>query len=307
MISTTIAGIPFKSPIWNAAGAWCVTEAELNDLGKSAAGAITTKSCTKEFREGNPEPRYSTLPHGSINSSGLPNLGYKKYIEILPALKTQGKPIILSVSGLSLADNLEIVNAANDSEADIIELNLSCPNIVGKPQVGYDFEQMDRVLKEVIAVCNKPLGIKLPPYFDNVHFEMAANVIGKYPVKYLNCINSLGNGLAVDAETEKAMIKPKGGLGGIGGAYVKPTALANVRAFYTLLGGKMQIIGTGGVVSGKDAFEHILCGASGVQVATTLVEEGPGCFERLNNELISIMDQKGYKTLEDFRGKLKEL
>ncbi len=306
-ISAEIAGVKFEGCVWNAAGAWCVTLEELEELGKSESAAITTKSCTKEAREGNPEPRYAMLKLGSINSLGMPNLGYRKYIEFLPKLKKHGKPLILSVSGLTLEDNREIITAANDSEADLVELNLSCPNLIGKPQIGYDFGQMDDVLKELTRICRKPLGLKLPPYFDSAHFEMAAGIIKKYPVKFLTCINSLGNGLAVDFEKETAVIKPKGGLGGLGGQQVKATALANVRVFYKLLGEKLQIIGCGGVVSGKDAFEHILCGASAVEAATTLVEEGPRCFGRLNRELAEAMKKKGYKSIEDFRGKLKEL
>ncbi|HRM22783.1 MAG TPA: alpha-hydroxy-acid oxidizing protein, partial [Neisseria sp.] len=100
---------------------------------------------------------------------------------------------------------------------------------------------------------------------------------------------------------------PKGGFGGIGGAYLKPTALANVRAFYERLKPEIQIIGTGGVVNGSDVFEHILCGASMVQVGTTLQEEGIGAFARLTRELKEIMAAKGYQTLDDFRGRLKTL
>ena len=100
------------------------------------------------------------------------------------------------------------------------------------------------------------------------------------------------------------MIRPKNGFGGIGGEYIKPTALANVHAFYQRLNPQIQIIGTGGVLTGRDAFEHILCGASMIQVGTTLHKEGVGAFERITKELKEIMTEKGYQSLEDFRGKL---
>ena len=93
--------------------------------------------------------------------------------------------------------------------------------------------------------------------------------------------------------------------GGIGGDYVNHTALANVHAFYQRLNPSIQIIGTGGVKTGRDAFEHILCGASMVQLGTILHQEGPAVFERITNELKAIMEEKGYENLEDFRGKLK--
>ena len=100
------------------------------------------------------------------------------------------------------------------------------------------------------------------------------------------------------------VIRPKNGFGGIGGEYIKPTALANVHAFYQRLKPEIQIIGTGGVLTGRDAFEHILCGASMVQIGTTLHKEGVSAFERITAELKAIMEDKGYASLEDFRGKL---
>jgi dihydroorotate dehydrogenase (fumarate) len=88
---------------------------------------------------------------------------------------------------------------------------------------------------------------------------------------------------------------------------IKPVALANVRAFWKLLGGRMPIIGTGGIVQGIDAFEHVLCGASAVQVGTVLVEEGLGVFERLERELAAECVSRGGRRLDDYRGRLKEL
>ena len=106
---------------------------------------------------------------------------------------------------------------------------------------------------------------------------------------------------------ESVVIKPKNGFGGIGGQYIKPTALANVHAFYQRLTPSIQIIGTGGVLTGRDVFEHILCEASMVQIGTSLQKKGSKVFSRLTWELKEIMNEKGYKTLDDFRGKLKYL
>ena len=97
-LSTTIAGVRFPSCFMNAAGALCVTRDELVALGQSGSGAIVTKSMTVEPRQGNPEPRYYGFPGGSINSMGLPNLGYKAYAELIPDLKRFGKPVIASVA-----------------------------------------------------------------------------------------------------------------------------------------------------------------------------------------------------------------
>ena len=91
----------------------------------------------------------------------------------------------------------------------------------------------------------------------------------------MNSINSIGNGLYIDSDKEEVVIKPKGGFSGLGGEYVKPTALANVRAFAQRLKPEIKIIGTGGITCGKDVFEHLLCGATLVQVGTQLHQEGP--------------------------------
>jgi len=296
-----------RSCVFNAAGPKDVTLKELETIAASRSAAITMKSCTKEPRQGNEEPRYYTLDAGSINSMGLPNLGYKEYVKFAAALKNFGKPVIASVSGLCLEDNIQILKAFNDSESSAIELNLSCPNIKGKPQIGYDFNQMDEVLKEALRVSKKPMGVKLPPYFDFVHFDEAAAILKKRKPAFISSINSIGNALVIDADREMTVIRPKGGFGGLGGPYIKYTALANVRKFYELLDGKIPVVGVGGISSGRDAFEFILAGASAVQIGTAFIEEGPSVFGRVQDELASLMARKNYPRLDDFRGKLKKM
>lgn len=306
-ISTEINGAKLETCVFNASGPNDSTLEELETIGQSKSSAIMMKSCTLEAREGNPEPRYRDLEHGSINSMGLPNLGYKKYVEFASALKKYRKPIVASISGLTLHDNEIIIEAFNSSEADIIEFNPGSPNTIGKPITGYDFNYMDELLTAVMKKSKKPTGVKLPPYFDFVHFERMWNVLKKHKIAFITTINSIGNGLVIDAEKEEAVIKPKGGFGGIGGKYIKYTALANVRKFYQLSEGKVPIIGAGGVYNGIDAFEYILAGATAVQIGTAFIQHGAGIFEKVQNELRQYMHKKGYEKPEDFRGRLKEL
>lgn len=307
-ISTKIAGVKLDGCVFNASGVRDETLLDLENLAKSKSCSVLMKSCTLTPRKGNPAPRYANLEYGSINSMGLPNLGYRAYIKFSKILeKKYQKPVIASICGLSLSDNIIIFKAFNESPIDLIEFNPGSPNTIGKPIVGYDFEEMDRLLDSVSRVCKKPFGVKLPPYFDLAHFERMANVIKKYPVKFVTCVNSIGNGLAIDPRTEKVLIKPKGGLGGIAGGYIKYTALANVRMFYQLLGDKIQVIGVGGVYSGIDAFEFILAGASAVQVGTAYLQKGLGIFAKIQNQLKRFMNEKGYQKLADFQGKLKTL
>jgi len=306
-LSSEIAGFKFENPLMNASGVLCYNEQDLEQMQNSHAATFVTKSATSSFREGNPNPRYANIPLGSINSMGLPNKGIDFYLNHSLEYQNKGRTNFLSIAGMSMEDNISMLKKINNSEfVGITELNLSCPNLPGKPQIGYDFEKTEEILTKIFDFFKKPIGVKLPPYLDIAHFDQMSEILNKFHLNYVNCINSVGNGLYIDTNTEKVVIKPKDGFGGIGGAYVKPTALANVRAFYTRLK-NIPIIGCGGVENGKDVFEHILCGAEMVQVGTCLMKEGTNAFERILNELKGIMYEKNYSSLSDFRGNLQSI
>ncbi len=309
-LTSHIAQFEFENPLMNASGVWCDDTIKLNEMATSAAGSFVTKSATPNFREGNPSPRYVEVPLGTINSMGLPNLGFDFYLDysINYQKENHGKINFLSIAGMTMDENLTMLQKINDSDfKGITELNLSCPNVPGKPQIGYDFEATERILTKTFEFFLKPIGVKLPPYFDLIHFDEMAKILNKFPLQYVNCINSIGNGLYINVDEESVVIKPKDGFGGIGGAYVKPTALANVRAFYTRLNPEISVIGCGGVESGSDVFEHLLCGASMVQIGSHLAKNSPQIFEKILSELQEIMTKKGYQKIDDFRGKLKSL
>lgn len=309
-LTSKIGQFEFENPLMNASGVWCENTEKLDEMKNSSAGSFVTKSATPAFRKGNPSPRYVEVPLGTINSMGLPNLGFDFYLNYSIDFQKQnpGKANFISIAGMTMDENLEMLKKINESEfSGITELNLSCPNVPGKPQVGYDFEATEKILTLAFAFFKKPMGVKLPPYFDIVHFDQMAAILNKFPLHYVNCINSIGNGLYIDTDSESVVIKPKDGFGGIGGAYVKPTALANVRAFYTRLNKDIAVIGCGGVENGKDAFEHLLCGAAMVQVGSHLAKNDTRVFDKILEELKDIMKEKGYRSLNDFRGKLKSL
>ena len=335
-METRVGGLALENAVYNASGPRTGRVEALKKIGESRAGAVVSKSATLLSQSGNPFPRYREdalgpgRAVGSINSEGLPNEGIDYYISqsVLDAVKATGKPYIVSLSGLKLADNLEMltrvaeVRDTDPTRIAGVELNLACPNIPGKPTVAYDFEQMEDVLAQVARhpLFSKGrggrggspspcvLGVKLAPYFDAPHFDRAAELVLKHKdvVRYVVTTNTIGNALVVDAEHEMAAIAPKGGFGGLGGGYVKQTALANVKALYDRLEDSgVDIVGVGGVASGTDAFELILCGARAVQVGTTHWTEGAGCFDRISTELEALMKRKGYTSVEQFRGKLK--
>lgn len=365
-VSTDLCGIQLKGCLYNASGALCTEDYELLNLYQSESAAVLTKSCTLRARKGNPEPRYHGRDGFSINSMGIPNWGCDYYLNVANAIvataivaetftskpSKPSKPYFLSVSGLSPEENLDILKIVKGNpNIDAVELNVSCPNIQGKSQLGYDFKALDEFLSLVGQVWNVsvsdddsvsvsddvasdscstrstcPMGLKLPPYFDMAHFEEVAQIILKFKfIRFITCSNSLGNGLCIDTESESVVIKPKNGFGGIGGAPMKYTTLANVHKFYTLLNRErgnandascandasrgddagVDIIACGGITSGEDMFQLILAGAKACQVGTQLVERGLSVFTDYQNQLVQIMERKGYTQLSDFRGKLK--
>lgn len=307
MLNVELSGYELTTCIYNASGPRCTTESELNALGLCPYnGIILTKSCTLKPREGNVQPRYYETDKLTINSTGLANEGYEFYGNLGKKMKTYKKPYFISVSGLSMEDNLEIISyLQKQSDIDGIELNLSCPNIVGKTQIGYDYEATNELLRKIYEKeINYPIGLKLPPYFEPLQIENMSDIFKEYPINFLTCINSLGNGLVINPDTDRVAIKPKGGLGGIGGEVIKPFALANVYQFKKCLS-YMDIIGCGGIQNGQDIYEHILVGATAVQIGSALMREGVSCFERLTMELKMIMNKKGYNKLSDFRANVK--
>lgn len=301
---TSIANIQLDAYAINASGPYCTSIDELEIIAHSGSAAVMMKSCTIEQRLGNEEPRFAQLPYGAIQCMGLPNLGYNAYMQFAYLLQELGKPIIASVAGFSPGEYETMVDAFNTVPVDLIEVNLSCPNIEGKPQAAYDFEQAEHILK-LISHSKTPLGLKLPAYYDQSHHEQMARLILKYGISFISCINSIGNSLAIDTETESSVIKPKKGFGGLCGRYIKPIALGNVRTFYGLLNGQVSIFGVGGISSGKDAFEFLLAGADAVQSAAVFEKQGISCFSRINSELNQILDSKGYSSVQEAKGMLR--
>jgi dihydroorotate dehydrogenase (fumarate) len=328
-LATTVGGIRLATCIYNASGPRTGSAAALAKIAASSSGAVLTKSATLLRQNGNPQPRTWHAEYASFNSEGLPNYGIDYYLQedtiqeaMLPSCSSSSslsssshpsKPYMVSISGKTLEDNLEMLQrieraVQNNNRIAAVELNLACPNVIGKPIIGYDMEQLRTVLQHVSTMpLSIPLGIKLPPYLDISHFQQVAQVINEYPhvVRFVVSINTIGNALAVDSVSEAPVICANHGLAGLSGRAVKYTALANVRQLRLYLDPSIDIVGVGGVETGEDVFELLLCGASAVQVGTTHWKEGPACFDRLCQELQDLMNSKDYHCLDDFKGKLK--
>lgn len=315
-ISTTIGNIKLDSPLLNASGCWCYSVKDLEDMRHSQSGAFISKTITMQPREGNPEPRLFYDANLSVNSMGLPNIGYSAYTQYALSTKDRIKPFFFSVSTMNRVDTIQMMSLIEMTQKDTnikgVEFNVSCPNIIGKGQMGYDMEQLkdflDLLSESKLSEISRnelAIGLKMSPYFDKYQFQTVADIIKEYPrLDFLTCINGIGNGLVIDNEKEESVIFPNEGRGGLGGNIVKPTGLANVKTFKRLLGDKIDIIGCGGVSYGIDAFEYFLAGASAVAVGTQLLRETPLAFGRLNQELVGIMEEKNYKTITEFKNKL---
>ena len=277
MIMYRIGNIVLKNPIGNAAGVLCYNYNDLNKMVNSDSGFVVTKSCTYDSRIGNTRPRFWTDGKISINSMGLPNKGLHYYLKWIKKNKNK-KPIILSIANIDNDESIKIFEKIyNLDYISYPEINVSCPNILGKPQMGYNpIELYKFLLYTVDNYYNKPFGLKLPPYFDPIHIKEITQIIDCFPnIKYITCCNSIGNTLILD--NLKPVIKPKMGLGGLGGEYMKPIGLANVYEFknqfkkYKL---DIDIIGCGGIMNKNDVDEYISVGASCVQVGTSLWNRG---------------------------------
>ncbi len=315
-LATKISNLELDSCLMNASGPLCTTLEQLKNLQNSAAGCILSKSATLEHRNGNPEPRYWDHELGSINSMGLPNQGYQYYIDCAESLS---KSYIMSVNGLTLEDTLQIVSqVCLEEKVSGMEINLSCPNLIGKGQLAYDLEKMDSYLAAVFHTLesksnrnkSQVIGVKLPPYFDLHWYPQVTNILKKYPLHFITCVNSIGNGLLVDLENRTTRIRPKDGMGGIGGMYIKPIGLSNVRNFYLEFQKQnvpIQVIGCGGIQNGKDVLEYILCGASAVQIGTQLYREDVGVFIRIEKEIKEWLLEHNQEDIMSLQGKLKTI
>lgn len=171
-LATTVAGIPLETCIYNASGPRTGSSAALSKIAASSAGAILAKSATIEKQTGNPQPRTWQSPSASLNSEGLPNAGIEYYIgqnTIDEALApSPDKPYMISISGKTLDDNVKMMETILDSPSlpriACLELNLACPNVIGKPIIAYDFDQMKTVLARVSKIRNihkLVLGVKV--------------------------------------------------------------------------------------------------------------------------------------------------
>lgn len=288
---TSFCSIPLRSCLMNASGCYSSTLSQIHELDTiSSCGAIVSKSCTLFQQDGNTHPRLYLDDALCINSMGLPNLGHEYYSNIVT-----NKPYIQSIYPKNIDDLDKLFN----TKSNIIELNMSCPNISSN----YNISNYELYLEKINQIKGtKCVGLKLAPIFDLRDYHIMSDIILKYDIKFITCSNNVPNCLVIDYVSEKTAINPNNGLGGMS---FKAISLSNVYNFHKILKDKVDIIGAGQIISGKDVFEYILCGAKCVQIGSVLLREGTGCFRRIESELYNIMKMKNYGTVSEFCGKVK--
>ena len=262
-LSVTLCGVQLKNPVIAASGTYGFGREfnELYDIGQ--IGGISTKGLTCEPRLGNPVPRIAESRGVILNAVGLQNPGVDYFIENdLEWLKSTGTCVIANVAGKTLEDYKNICSRL-DKKVDMIELNISCPNVKSggmafgiKPET---VEEVTRVAKS--GAKNTPLIVKLSPNVESIAENARAAERGG--ADCISLINTL-TGMAIDIERRRPIIANN--TGGVSGAGVKPIAVRMVyEAAHAV---KIPVIGMGGITCAEDAIEFLMAGATAVQVGT---------------------------------------
>ncbi len=298
-----IGRLELKNPVILASGTAGFGK-ELEDLiDINKLGALVTKTITLKKQEGNPPPRICETPSGLLNSIGLDNDGLKdfvfKKVSYLEKLKI---PAIISIAGDSGREFGEMIKSLSGIPCvAAIELNLSCPNVVHKKAKFSLLAQDESAVKKIVSKLRKltrlTLIVKLSPNVTDIKtIARSAERAGADAVSLVNTYP----GMLADIQT----MKPKLGnvTGGLSGPAIKPLALKCVHDVYNSV--KIPIIGTGGIMTAKDAIEFILCGASAIQVGTANFVNPKAPLEIING-IKKYLREKRIRSIKDLTGKLK--
>lgn len=299
-METKFLGINFSSPLILPSGVFTTLTDFLNAQ-KHGAGAITTKSYTKNPRQGNPQPVVARFDHGFINSVGLRNIGIEKAVDEIKIFQQKlAVPVIVSLFDTNIGNILFMVEKILPLKPNFIELNLSCPNVddeFGKP-LGMGAESSYLVVKKVKKLVGKRTKIiaKLTPNVVNI--KEIAKAVEEGGADAISAINTLGPGMLIDINNFRPKIGAK--IGGVSGPAIFPVALRCVYEIYQTV--KIPIIGMGGVTNWKDAVAMFLAGASIIGVGSAIYLKGWSVFEEINQGVKEYLKQKNFSSPEEIIG-----
>ena len=294
-LHVTVGKIKPPNPVGLAAGfdKNCEMSTALFHMG---FGYLTLGTVTRDSREGNPKPRIWRYPQKSlVNSMGFPNEGAEKVAANLSNRKPDQGPIIVSISGLSVEEFVECYREL-EPLANGIELNISTPNTAGV-RIFQEPNVLTSLLNAITKVksSEKPIWVKIPPYFDDKQRENVHNLIEV-------CMNTSIDGIT--AANTKLIDEPRAsiGTGGLSGPLIYQDMLRIVADVYNHTGGKVPINACGGISSGLDAWRAFEAGASSVQLYTALAYEGPGVVAKINRELLRMLESSKLNSLSEVVG-----
>lgn len=298
-LKVSIAGVEFNNPLIAASGTFGFGREYSEFYPLSTLGGISCKGITLQARLGNPAPRIAETPSGILNAVGLQNPGVDHFVkEDLPWLREQNTVIIANIAGNSYDDYCKMAEKLSDTAVDMIELNISCPNVKsGGVQFGTSCESVGAITRAVRKYCKKPLIIKLSPNVtDIVSIAQAAEAEGADAISMINTLT----GMRIDINTGRPIIRNN--TGGLSGPAVFPVA---VRMVYQVAQAvSIPIIGMGGISTWQDAAEMLIAGAAALQIGTILFKD-PYAPVKINKGLNEFLDSKGMKSVTELTKTIK--
>lgn len=298
-LRVNIAGVTFKNPVITASGTFGFGQeyARLYDI--SRLGGISCKGTTLHARDGNPPPRIAETPSGILNSVGLQNPGVDAFLkEDLPFLKKQDTVVIANIAGSQIEDYVETVRRLQGSGVDMIELNISCPNVKeGGVSFGTSAKTVENITKQVKAVAEQPLMIKLTPNVTDITETAAAAEAGGADA--VSLINTL-TGMKIDIRTRRPILRNN--TGGMSGAAVFPVALRMVWQVANRI--RIPVVGMGGITKWQDAVEMLLAGASAVQIGTANFTDAYTPLKVIQG-IDAYLNENGEQAVTDIIGKVQ--
>ncbi|MCY6355407.1 dihydroorotate dehydrogenase [Clostridium sp. ZS2-4] len=296
MISVDINGVNFKNPVIAASGTFGFGEEYSQIYDVSKLGAISTKGLTINKKEGNDGIRIYETSSGIMNSVGLQNPGVDNFIKNeLPKMKELDTVILANLGGGSIEDYLMGIEKLNNTDVDIIELNISCPNVKhGGMAFGIKSDVAYKVVSEVKSICNKPLMVKLSPNAEDI-VDMAYKCCeaGADSISMVNTFKAM----AIDIKNRKPVFNNISA--GLSGPAIKPIALRMVYEVCKNI--DVPVVGIGGIGSAEDAIEFIMAGAHAVQVGSANFIKPDICLDIING-IEKFMVDEGIKDISEIRG-----
>lgn len=296
MLNVDINGVSFKNPVIAASGTFGfgAEYSDFYDVG--VLGGISSKGLTINPKEGNEGIRVVETAMGMMNSVGLQNPGVERFIkEELPKMKRLNTNILANIGGATIEDYERAVELINDTDVDIIELNISCPNVKsGGMAFGIKSEVAKDVVSKIKAISKKPLMVKLSPNAEDI-VEMAYACV-EAGADSLSLINTL-KGMTIDINKRKPVFNNV--FAGLSGPAVKPIALRMVYEVCKAV--NVPVVGLGGIATGEDAIEFMMAGATAIQIGTVNFSD-PLAGPRIIKEMEQFLNREGIKDIKEIIG-----